>query len=208
MPSLGTAFAARVDAAIGTAAAVEIARTSAAPGSRAHTALSLVRVEFVYEASFLRVFAEWETLLEECSLRFMCGYRTPWYTSSFPTAVGPAPSLQKARQRLFAGRAYLLWHDPSANAARIRRWVAACPVESVSVTAQQWLEWLAYIRHRVAHRSEDAHRKFDIATMGLAGRRVPGGSVGRFLRMNGPSGQRWLVELSRGLTGLGYQLAP
>jgi hypothetical protein len=209
MPPLGTGYAEVADGSLAAAAAVEMARLAVPADSVARKALNSTRMHYVYEAAFLKTFAAWETLLEEATLRYMCGYSAVLYPNpAFPANITRATSLAQARQRLFGNYPFLLWHDPTRNANRVSGWVQGCPVEVVATTAQQWLEWVAAVRHRIAHRSDDARHKFDNATMGLAGVRIPGASAGRFLRSEAPSGRRWIVELTGGMKGLAIQVAP
>lgn len=208
MPSLGSAYTVLADRAVATATAIEIVKSSLPTGTVPHRELSVFRIELAYEAVFLRVFTGWEDLLEESSVRFACGYYVPWYVPTFPAGGSPAANLADARAKILDGRPYALWHDPRRNARRVGRWVSTCPVEQMMVATQQWLEWVAAIRHRIAHRSNDSKVKFDLATMALSGRRVAGGSAGRFLRSWAPSGRRWLTTFSDDLKGLAGQIAP
>lgn len=153
MPELGSAYESAVDRATSVAAAMEVVRREV---SAARAELSSGRMEMAYEAAYLRIFAEWESLLEEATLRYMCGYYSPFYTPSFPGNKRQAPSLAVAGQRLFGGQQFLLWHDPMRNVRRVQAWLVQSPIETVCVTAQQWLTWAGFVRHRIAHRSNDA----------------------------------------------------
>lgn len=208
MPALGSVFTTNSRASLDLATAVEFAKAHAPRGSPSAMQLTDTRIQVVYEAAYLRVFVQWETLLEEATLRYMCGYVSPLYVPIFPAGQVRSTSLADAAIALFRGAPFVLWHDPQRNVARVAQKLDASPVETVSNTAQAWLESAANVRHRIAHGSADAKRKFDQATMNLAGRRFPGASPGRFLRSRAGNGRRWLEEITLGLQGLAAQIAP
>ena len=209
MPPIGTAFCDSVDRAVHILQGLEALRVSSPTGSLVRTTLMPMQMEYAYEAAFLRIFTQWESLLEEATLRYMCGYTFAGYTPAFPAGVSKQPDLSTARVNLFGARDYLLWHNAKVNAKRVAGFVALCPVEAVMSSAIGWLDPVSAIRHRIAHDSLDSRRKFDLATTTLAGRRFPGSSVGRFLRGRNPLvTARRVQQLSSNFKGLALQIAP
>jgi len=163
----------------------------------------------MYEAAFLRVFTQWEVLMEESSVRYMCGYSYGTYQPTYPGSTLKRPNIPAARHSLLNGKPYALWHDATRNADRVAKWVALCPVETVARSATTWLDPVSAIRHRIAHNSDDARQKFYAATLTLSGRRFTAGSVGRYLRASDPaSSGRRLDDLVLRLKGLALQVAP
>ncbi len=172
--------------------------------------LRVSRLEALHEMAYLRIFLEWERFLEEAFLRTLCGYVSSQYTPQFTPGRVQCGTLAGARVALYEGKDYLLWHNPGVTARRARRWFVDCPMELATLSSQARLEWLAAVRHRVAHGSTDARRKLDAATMGLAGRRYRGSSAGRFLRdwdTTGASPRRWLGSAALELVSLARQIA-
>lgn len=76
MPPLATTLAVEVDNALALAAAGEIVRASATPGSAAWREVRRKRLEALYEMAYLGLFIAWEIFLEETMLRLLCGYLT------------------------------------------------------------------------------------------------------------------------------------
>lgn len=208
MPALSTWFKDRVDEALSLAAAGDLAATSTI-GSAMRSAWHVSRVELLYELAYLRMFTEWELYLEQTFLRYLCGYVSP------VAAVRPATgafytTLPQAQTAVLSGRAYILWHDPDRIADRSKRFLTGCPHETVIASNRARLISLASIRHRIAHAQEDARRKFDLATMNLAGRRYRGARPGRFLRDWDTSASpsiRWLASLGAELSNMAIQIA-
>jgi hypothetical protein len=209
MPPIASAFCGSADRAMQILQALESLRLSSPMGSLTRTTLIPPRMEFAYEAAFLRIFTQWESLLEEATLRYMCGYTYAGYAPTFPSTASKQPDLATARVSLFGSGAFLLWHNPSKNASRLAGWVTNCPVEVVMRSTTSWLETVSAVRHRIAHDSADSRQKFDAATIALAGRRFRGASVGRFLRGGDPfASTRRIHQFVSAFKGLALQIAP
>jgi hypothetical protein len=208
MPALGSEFAVVVDESLAVTRAIEVARNESRVRSLTRRELTSRRIDVTYEAAFLRIFAEWEVFLEQVTIRYMCGYYSNLYSPLFVPGVTPSPDLQSAEAALHGGSAFILWHSVRRNMNRVHKFLDNCPVESVSDSASAWLTDVASVRHRIAHRSEDARVEFDTATRNFSGRRFTSSSAGKFLRSFSPSTDRWIVELTNGLKGLAVQIAP
>jgi hypothetical protein len=210
MPPMAASFRSLVGSAIALAEAGETIRSSSAVNSLAHHELTVQRLEALHEMAYLRIFVGWEEFLEATFLRLMCGYRTLSYVPVYVPGRTKQRTLATAELALFGGRDYLLWHNPYQVRNRGRDWFVGAPHELVISSTYARLEWLASLRHRVAHGSKDARRKADIATLGLCGRRFPAASAGRFLRSwntNASPPERWLHTLGGELSGLATQIA-
>jgi len=173
--------------------------------------LSVAQMESVYEIAFMNVFCKWEDFLEQSFLRYMCGYTC---TSGFMTPVSGAhySSLAAAHTALLGGRDYILWHSPSQVKTRSRGFFAGSYHETVLASHESRLEQFSAIRHHIAHAQEHARRNFDVATMTLAGRRIPGGNAGRFLRgwtVDSKGDRvRWLNRISTEFKAVARQITP
>lgn len=206
MPTLAARFGDELDRAIDLAKSFEIARATSPVQSTAYTELTVVRIERVYELAFLRMFAQWEVFLEDVTARYLIGYVSPVYTPSL--LISKPTTLAQGRTVLADGRDYCLWHNPDHVISRVAKRLDACPVESVVRSSRSNLQAMAAIRHRVAHHSLDARRKFDAATMTLDGVRIRGGHAGRFLRREKATSVRWLDHLASQMRGLAGQISP
>jgi hypothetical protein len=209
MPALSTALGARAKVGSQLASTGEIMRASAASDSVLTASLTLSALEALYEAVFVRMFADWEVFLEETFLRMMCGYYSSCWT---PVLVAPAcRSLADAKAVLFAGKQFLLWWNPAVTVTRAQTYFVQGPHELVTSSSLARLDAFSRVRHRITHGSADARTKFDLATMSLAGRRYRGGLAGRFLRDLDTSATppvRWLTSIAAELTSLSAQIAP
>jgi hypothetical protein len=211
MPRLAAGFGMAVTAAVGIAEAGEIVRALSSPRGRIQQELSAPRLEALHEMAYLRIFVEWEQFLEATFLRMMCGYESSLYVPSFAPGRGRQGTIAAAQAALFGGRDFLLWHNPGRVRDRGSDWFVRGPHELVVGSNLTRLEWFASVRHRVAHASEDARRKLDAATIGLAGRRYRGSSAGRFLRDWDASASppaRWLHSIGDELSNLARQISP
>jgi hypothetical protein len=209
MPSLATNFGYIADRTVAFTAALEYVRRSSNLGSLGRAELTPARLELAYEIAFLRIFAEWETLLEEVTVRHMCGYTSSMYAPTFPPGIAVATTINAARITLLGGNRFVLWHDTGRNLRRVGRLLVGCPVETVTLSARTWLDDISAIRHRVAHRSDDARINFDSATLHLAAQRFRGSSAGNFLRSQDPStGDRRIAVVVTRFKRLAAQLAP
>ncbi len=180
-------------------------------GASARDALTLPRLEYLYEIAYLRVFIAWEAFLEETFVRYMCGFAGTAGQMQPAGNMQHHPTIAAARGALYGSQSYLLWHNPKTVVARSKVHFVGGLHETVVQSHITRIEWFAHVRHRVAHGQNDARQKFDVATMNLAGRRYQGSRVGRFLRDTDPSVSppaRWLATIADELEGLAGQLAP
>lgn len=208
MPSLQLRFAAKADDAVLLANAGEIVRSSSNPNSPAHREMSISRLEFLYEIAFLQIFNQWEVFLEQSFLRYLCGY-----TSALGQQVVVAGvyerSLATAETAVLAGRDYLLWANTTTVTNRCRAFFVNGVHEQLFTSTRVRLDYFASIRNRIAHSQEDAGRKFDLATMNIAGRRYRASRPGRFLRdfnRTVAPPVRWLRFLAEELKNLATQV--
>ena len=210
MPNFGADFRLRLSDALKLAEIGEVARLEAARGSRTRANLYPTRLEALYEMAYLRVFVSWEAFLEQIFLRYLCGYTSTIGIATPIAGTGYLPTLSRAEQAVLGGNAYVLWHNPGRVVARCRKFFVVCTVENVVLSNIARLDSLAAIRHRITHAQEDARRKFDLATMSLAGKRYRGARPGAFLRdwdRSVTPSVRWLERLTLELDGLAAQLA-
>jgi len=124
--------------------------------------------------------------------------------------VSYAKTLSESQQLAYGGRDFALWHNPEKVIERARRFFLNGRVEQILASDLSMLSWYGNIRHRVAHGHDDSRRKFDLATMGLAGRRVPGGRPGLFLRSMAveEGGIRWIDKVGKDFVALAEQITP
>ena len=210
MPSLQAEFDRQAAEAMKLAEIGEIARAEAGAESQTRRLFHHSRVELLYELAFLRMFIAWEGFLEQVFLRYLCGYVSRHGTAIPQAAVSLSPTLAHAEAVVLAGKDYVLWHNPVLVADRCQRMFQTCTMETVLRSSTARLEAFAAVRHRIAHAQADARRKFDAATMVIAGRRYKGGRPGAFLRDRDPSATpqlRWLELLGTELQGLASQIA-
>ena len=147
---------------------------------------SVTRLEALYELAYLRVFAAWEVCLESVFYRSLCGYASSAGQETLVTG-NYYPSLASAEAAVLGGRSYKLWHNPQHVIDRCRGFIKSgvgCPClqESVLSSNFAYLVDLGNTRHRIVHDSNDAKRKFDTATLQIAGRTYASSRPGRFLR--------------------------
>jgi hypothetical protein len=204
MPAYATAYQRRIQDLLKLAEAGELAAQSSVKLS-----WYAARVESLYELAFLRMFIEWEMLLEQSFLRYLCGYVSA-HGAFNPTAGRYCTSLVAAEQLVFGASGFALWHNPGRVVNRARQHLVACPHEIIVQGNSARLEQFAWVRHRIAHGQKDAKQKFDQATMTLTGRRYPGARPGRFLRdwdHRVTPTKRWIEVIGLELVGLGNQIA-
>lgn len=137
---------------------------------------------YIYEAAYLLAFSAWENMLEQCFLRFLCGYGNG---TGVPARTGTwirASNVTNANITLLAGKQFLLWHNPAIVVARSKGYFAMGPHEVVLTSALSEVEDFAAIRHYVAHRNHDTELKFQSAATRLTGAPIQGGRAGRLLR--------------------------
>lgn len=172
--------------------------------------LTTYRQYLIYELAYLRAFNQWEIFLESVCLRYLCGYQ---FMGSTETPVGAfAADLATAKANLYAGNAYLLWHNPQRVITRVNtKFAAGNRLATVIGSALADIENFAAIRHRIAHDHQDARSKFDVACMRLAARRFRGSRPGAFLRiktLHRGTPVSWLERICDDLCALAAQLAP
>jgi hypothetical protein len=212
MPSLASRFATDVERAVGIARAGELAWAEAKPGSITRRELRGTRIDVLYEMAYLRLFVGWEIFLEETFLRMMCGWSSPVYTPKLASPHNPFGTIASAKNALYDGRSYLLWHNPSAVHKRCTKWFQNGIHAQVIASNEARLEWFAAVRHRIAHGSDQVKGEMNAASVGLAGRRYPGAAAGRFLRdwheAEPLQKERWLRSIADELGGLASQMSP
>jgi hypothetical protein len=172
---------------------------TAPPASDIRRQLKVPQLEALYESIYLRIFAAWESFIEDVLVRFMSGYMTATYQPVLAPGCPRSSSIRGARGNLYGPRVYLLWHDPIRSADRIAHHVTGSPLEAVIRGQQVRLEIFAAIRHRIAHDSDDAKAKFNSAAITLTSSNYAG-RPGRLLRaadlsdpLNLP---KWILKIS------------
>jgi hypothetical protein len=213
MPKLDHVFADQADASRAIARAGEITRASSLPGSPPYVQWPISRIEAVYELAFLRIFIAWEMFLEASFYRRLCGY-----VVQLPTIAGapaesllaaPYPTIKKAESAVLGNQFYIAWYNVDTVLKRCQSHVANGRHESVFASNYADLKSLGYIRHRIAHGTDDAKKKFDSATNHLTGSTYPGSRPGRFLRAKQPNvtpKRSWLDGIADQLIHLAGQI--
>jgi hypothetical protein len=208
MPRFDLHLRRRVSDATAVARAGEVLRSSLSTEPLIRHQLYPARLETLYEIALLRIFVEWEVMLENTFIRYLCGYRSRF--GQFAPVNGPyQPTVASAERVVYGTNAYLLWHNPVKIVARSKRFLVTAPHEMVIASNSARLAYVAAIRHRVAHGSADAKRQFDFATTQLAGRRYRGSRPGRFLRDWDSSAapvKRWLDSIGDEICNLAAQI--
>ena len=209
MPGLEAEFRCRILEATRLAEIGEIARAEASAGSQTSKNLHYKRIELLYEMAFLRTFLWWESFIEQTFIRYLSGYTSKIGRAVALAEVSYSPTVAHAEATILGLRDYALWHNPSVVVKRSQKFFSSSPIETVLMSNMARLEALASIRHRIAHSNNDTRRKFDAATMALAGRRYRGGRAGAFLRdldINVTPPVRWLDRLGAELQNLAAQI--
>ena len=214
MPRLDRELSRKVQAALAIVRAGELARVYGPV--RVRTEWSVSRLEALYELAYLRAFAAWEICLEAIFYRSLCGFASGAGQETLITG-GYYPSVAAAEAAVLGNSNYLLWHNPQRVIDRCKRYIQSgapgCPAiqEKVLVSNLADLGDFANVRHRIVHDQTDAKRKFDAATLRLAGQTYRASRPGRFLRDWGPprsasAPRRWLETIVYDLVGLTRQL--
>jgi hypothetical protein len=175
---------------------------------------NVIRLEALYELAYLRVFAAWEACLEAVFYRSLCGFAS---AAGQETLIqgGYYPNLAAAESAVLGTRSYVLWHNPQNVIDRCRRFIKSgrpgCPsIQEITISSNlAHLFDLASTRHRIVHDQADAKRKFDMATLQIAGRTYASSRPGKFLRDWDKSTvphQRWLDSTIAHLTKLASQI--
>ncbi len=206
MPELEASFSDNVDANISFALRAHSARSLS--GDR--SVWNYRDVWIAYEAAFLRIYGQWEGLIEATFIRQMCGFAS---TGSSVRPVGLTfPSFSSAMRKLLGpGGKYLSWWDPTRVINRANRYLINSEIELVFRSAVSRLEHFSVIRHRIAHQTDDVKQQFHNTTMALAGRRYSGATVGRFLRSQShptSSSSTWLESIAQELKLYARQIYP
>lgn len=181
MPQLGSKCVTRFNEILKIAATTEGLWLAAPPASEIKKQLKVGQLEALYEATFLRVFASFESFIEDSLAHFMAGYATPAYSPSPVPGTAIYGTLTEALSTLYGNRAYLLWHDMGRDIRRSQSHLTACPVETALQGNQSRLEDYAAIRHHIAHNSKDSKQKFEAAALRITGS-AHNGKPGRMLR--------------------------
>jgi hypothetical protein len=208
MPPLAAEFGRHVSDALLLAEAGDLAAAQPV-GSPVRSEWHIWRAELLYELAYLRIFIQWETLLEQVFPRYLCGYVSIAGTGYAAISGTFSASLQDAEARLLGGRQYVLWHNPREIVGRAKNFLVNCPHETTIASYSAQLGDLAAVRHRIAHGQPNAKQRFDIATANFAGRRYRGARPGRFLRdwdRSAAPPRRWLATLGTELRNVAQQL--
>lgn len=212
MPRFDLALYSQANAAMSIVRAGEVAHTSGGLAIRKEWGIN--RLEALHELAYLRAFAAWEYVLEAVFFRFLCGYASSAGQEMLVSGTY-YPSLTAAEGAILGPRkSYLLWHSPRQVIARCQRYIRSGPglpalQETVLASQVARLEGMASIRHRIVHDQADAKRKFDSATLQIAGRTYPASRPGRFLRdwdYSVAPPRRWLDAMIAELTALARQM--
>lgn len=179
------------------------------------------RVEFLYELAYLRLFAEWESVLESIFVRSLCGFasrsgqETLCRGSYFSTLDLAETAMFAAESRGGHTKTFLLWHNSLQIINRCRLHIrprsATIPgiQESIISSNQARLDAFSAIRHRIVHNQKDAKPKFDQATLLLVGRTYPASRPGKFLREDEARHalpRKWFEGISTELVNLASQM--
>ena len=187
MPGLASRFRAYVAGALDLVYMGQRLRVDPVIGKRVRSELTPHRESVLYEMAYLRVFNAWEILLEECFLRYLCGYE--FMGAAERPACAYASNLAAAKTAVYRQQQYLLWHNPSKTISRANtHFLPNNRIAMVIGSALTDIDDYAAVRHRIAHDHLDARQKFDTATMRLTARRFPGGRPGAFLKYATTSG--------------------
>jgi hypothetical protein len=173
------------------------------------SSLTMTALELSYELAFLRIFGFWESFLEQCFVRLLCGYeRGSGNQELLLTGQSYSPTIPDATTRMLAGSKYVAWYVPSDIVGRCRKYFIGANFELVVASATLLLSDQSATRHQIAHVQSHATTQFDAVTMRLTGKRIRGSRPGRFLRaVQTPPNQRWLDHFSGQLSGLANQIA-
>ncbi|HWA27712.1 MAG TPA: hypothetical protein VG734_18800 [Lacunisphaera sp.] len=165
----------------------------------------------IYEAAFLRGYAQWETFLEEAMIRYIAGFKNSAGQLTLKPGLTFHPTIAAAKRHLYSGSDYLLWHKPQTTIARSQRYFVNGLHETVTASATNDLLELSHIRHRIAHDQADARAKFDALTR-LRGLGVYQGSRPGLFLYDGYTGVggpcRWIEKIFSDLMGLAAQITP
>ena len=211
MPGLAEHLRRQTDEALELAESAEKIRVLTDRDARLGREMTIHRLSLIYELSFLRIFAAWETFLEESFIRYLCGYSSAAGQQILTGGLRHSKMLRDARHALLGAKAFLLWHNPSTVIDRSRRFFILGLHETIMLSNRSRLNWFSSVRHRIAHDHEDARAQFNSSCMNLCGRRFPGARPGKFLRAwatTGSTRERWLSIIGDELCNLASQITP
>lgn len=204
MPALGTKCAERFGEILKIAADTEGLWLAAPPTSDVKRNLKVPQLEALYEATYLRIFATFESFIEDSLAHYMSGYKTATYTPSPAQGHRLHRTVSDSLQALYGGKDYILWHNMDSCIKRSRRYLSNCPVETAIYLDLHKLKDYATVRHHIAHNSKDSKAKFLAAATRISGSSHKG-KPGKMLRaedlsdpLNTPKQIRVIVdELSK-----------
>jgi hypothetical protein len=211
MPDFGGVLNLKIFNSVQLPTALEALHVLAKPGSKEYKLLHPRRIEAAYEMAFLRVFIAWEDVLEQSFIRYLAGYANSIGQLTPAAGIGFSRDIVAAESQLFGNNQYLLWHNPLHVIKRSQKFFSMGMHEHICQSNFARLEAFAAIRHRIAHGQDDARKKFDNATMLLAGRRYHGGRPGLFLRDWDPQStlsRKWIDVISSEFIALIRQIVP
>lgn len=95
-----------------------------------------VRLEFLYELAYLRVFIAWETVLESVFLRSLCGYASKAAGREAPACGRYYGSIARAESAVLVAenKTYLLWHNASQIVKRCKKHIGTPIIPGVQET--------------------------------------------------------------------------
>lgn len=207
LPRYDLQFGAEARRALDYVARVETARSLLSARHTPH--IRGYDVEISYELAFIRIFLAWETLLEDCFVRLLCGYAHSLGQEPLIAGANYERNTSSAERKLLGTRSYVLWHNPEVAIKRCRAFFSGSRYELVIRSGQTSIEKYAAVRHRIVHAQEHARHEFDAATMSLVGRRYAASRPGRFLRdwdRGSSTPTRWIEKISDELEGFAYQI--
>jgi hypothetical protein len=118
-----------------------------------------VHSEAGVEAAFLQMFKSWESLLEECTVSYLCGRLRCDGTIIKCDAVIRSEEL--ARSLLYQDRAFVEWTDIDRVVERWSKMFSANNLLEGAVRgAKAELRQLTTVRNAIAHASPSAEKKF------------------------------------------------
>src|SRR5436309_2044400 len=149
MPPLDRILSGQIDHSLGLVEAGENLRVWGGPGSKVWAELSIARLEYLYELSYLRMFIAWEIFLEGTFFRYLCGYRSR-YGQAVMKRGSYFPTLAGAELTVLSRWRFLHWYDPGKVIRRSQLHMRDGRHEQVVSSNRARLAYFAAIRHRVA----------------------------------------------------------
>ncbi len=135
------------------------------------------------EAAFLQLFKGWESLLEECTLAFMCG-RLRVDGRQVQNDINISTELI-ARKVLYASRAFVEWTDVEHVLDRWNYLFTSANMLTVALRpSKPALKQMTAVRNAIAHSSPTAGKKFLEVVQNEFGGRPPIGRPAQLLTAN------------------------